>query len=192
MSDPDDDALMMRLRNGDAAAIDDISRRYGSELRLFCRRMLFNEASAEDIVQDVLLTCCRVEAAQVPSGSLRGWLYRVARNRCIDSLRRMHPNVRLSAVQSAHANGPALLAVDPSTTPAGRALKLDQAAQIHAIVTGMDDNLREVVIMHFFQGLSTSEIADALELSHSGAKARLARATRFLRQRLSALNDSSA
>lgn len=191
MADTDGD-LMQLLRQGDASAIDRISGRFGQELRLFCRRMVFDEALAEDIVQDVLMACCRIGESSLPSGSLRGWLYRVARNRCIDALRKMHPAQRLSAIQTAHSRPAGPLAIDPATTPARRAARDDRDHRIRFAVDAMDDDLREVVVMHFFQGLATSEIAEALELSLSGAKARLTRATRLLRERLRNLDESGS
>jgi RNA polymerase sigma-70 factor (ECF subfamily) len=186
-----DGALIQRLRAGDAGAINDINQRYAGELQVFCRRMVFDAALSEDIVQEVMMRCCKADAAQMPSGSLRGWLYRVARNRCIDELRKMHPQARLTAAASARTNvQPGILAIDKGTTPAGKAAKHDRAQRVQMVIDGMDDDLRDVVIMHFFQGLTNAEVAEALDLSVSGAKARLARATRLLRERLKSLDDS--
>ncbi len=187
-----DDQFIERLRAADPVVLGDISKRYAGELNVFCQRMVFDAALSEDIVQDVMMRCCKADATQLPTGSLRGWLYRVARNRCIDELRRMHPQVRLTAAQTARTNLPrGVIAIDKGTTPAGRAAKQDRADRVQMVVDGMDDDLREVVIMHFFQGLTNAEVAEALDLSVSGAKARLSRATRLLRDRLKSLDDSS-
>ena len=83
--------LMTRLQAGDKAAVVEIDRLFGAELRLFCQRMVYNEAMAEDIVQDVLVTCCRASQGLQPTECLRGWLYKIARNRSIDELRNLHP-----------------------------------------------------------------------------------------------------
>jgi RNA polymerase sigma-70 factor (ECF subfamily) len=80
----DDQLLMQRLRAADPQAIAAIEKRYGGELRLFCRRMLSDAALAEDLVQDVLATCCRLDAESFPTQSIRGWLYQIARRRCKD------------------------------------------------------------------------------------------------------------
>lgn len=187
---PTDDEFMQRLKAGDASVVDAIGKKYAPELQIFCHRMVYDSQLAEDIVQEVMLRCCKAEPAAMPTGSLRGWLYRVARNRCIDELRKMHPQARLTAAQTVKTDARGVLAVDRATTPAGRAVKQDRARRVQIVIDGMDDDLRAVVIMHFFQGLTNAEIADVLELSLSGAKARLSRATRLLRERLKSLDDS--
>jgi len=187
-----DQIWMRRLREGDRSVVSEIGDRYGGELRLFCQRMVYDAGIAEDIVQDVLVKCVASAADDAPAGSLRGWLYRVARNRAIDTLRKMKPEVRLSAAQSSSdiwRNGAAVL--DSVTTPAGKAIKADRARQVQQAIDAMDDDLRIVVILYFFQGLSRDEVADAIGLSLAGAKARIAKATRHLREKLQILDDSS-
>jgi RNA polymerase sigma-70 factor (ECF subfamily) len=192
MATPDFDAeLMARLQGGDKGAIAEIDRQYGNELRLFCQRMVYNEALAEDIVQDVLMTCFRADSATKPSGSLRGWLYRVSRNRSIDELRKLHPKARLSALQSSRQVWThSAIPIDPLTTPAGCAVKQDRVRQVQLAIDAMEDDLREVVIMYFFQGLSRQELSEAIGLTLSGTKARIAKATRVLREKLRTLDDS--
>jgi RNA polymerase sigma-70 factor (ECF subfamily) len=184
--------LMTRLQAGDKMAVAEIDRLFGTELRLFCHRMVYNEAMAEDIVQDVLMTCCRAGQGLQPTESLRGWLYKITRNRSIDELRKLHPKARLSALQTSRQTwmNPAI-PIDSSTTPAGRAVKQDRTRRVQLAIDGMDDELREVVIMYFFQGLSRGEVSEAIGLSLSGTKARLAKATRLLREKLRSLDDSS-
>ncbi|MFH1418069.1 MAG: sigma-70 family RNA polymerase sigma factor [Planctomycetota bacterium] len=186
------DNLMARLRAGEKTAVEEIDRLYGNELRLFCQRMVYNEVLAEDIVQDVLMTCCRVDRVAKPTESLRGWLYKIARNRSIDELRRMRPKARLSALQSSRQVWmKSAIPIDPLTTPAGKAVKQDRVHRVQLAIDAIDDDLREVVIMYFFQGLSRTELSEAIGLSLSGAKARIAKATRLLRQKLRALDDSA-
>ncbi len=81
--------------------------------------------------------------------------------------------------------------IDPGTTPAGKAVKLDRARRVQMAIDAMDDDLRDVVIMYFFQGLSRAEVSEVVGLTVSGTKARLAKATKLLRQRLRSLDDSS-
>jgi len=187
----DEQLLLERLRKRDPRAIAAIERRYGPELRLFCRRMLNDATQAEDVVQDVLATCCRLEAGSLPQRSIRGWLYQAARRRCIDVRRRRHDSARPDARAVRGAQPGLDQAVDPLTTPAGKALKRERAARILAVLEELDDDLRSVVIMRYFQELPREQIAEALGLSLAGAKARLARALEALRHKLARLDDSS-
>ncbi len=81
--------------------------------------------------------------------------------------------------------------IDALTTPAGRAVKQDRVRRVQLAIDAMEDALREVVILYFFQGVSRTEVSEAIGLSLSGTKARIAKATRMLRQKLQSLDDSS-
>lgn len=186
-----DHRLLQALRARQADAIDRVQRAYGHELGLFCRRMLGNAAQAEDVVQDVFTKCCELESEALPTASLRGWLYQIARNRCIDLMRRRRETGRVGAPSESPSPRGSIDPVDPLTTPAGKALKRDRAARILAVLDEMDDDLRSVLVMKYFQDLSREEIADAIGLSVAGAKARLARAMEWLRERLSGSDGSS-
>ena len=185
-----DQLLMEQLKAGDQQAIAAIERRYGDELRLFCRRMLANTEWAEDIVQDVLATCCRLQAESLPAHSIRGWLYQVARRRCIDAQRKRRDVAPPAARDAMPVQRSFDHAVDPLTTPAGKALKRDRAVRILAVLQELDDDLRSVIVMRYFQDLPREEIAEAIGLSVAGAKARLAKAMDVLRQKLQQFDDS--
>ena len=67
---------------------DDLVRRYRRELHVYCYRMLGSFDEAEDHVQEVLLRAWRSRETFQGRSSLRTWLYRVATNACLDTLRR--------------------------------------------------------------------------------------------------------
>ncbi len=186
----DDRLLMERLRAGDNRAIAAIERRYGDELRLFCRRMLGDPAQGEDIVQDVLETCCRLDVESLPTHSIRGWLYQVARRRCIDTQRKQHDAAGPAARAARGVQASFDHAIDPLTTPAGKALKRDRAVRILAVLQELDEDLRSVVVMRYFQELPRDEIAEAIGLSVAGTKARLSKAMDVLREKLQQFDDS--
>ena len=185
-----DRLLIERLRAGDSRAVVAIERRYGDELRLFCRRMLGELQQAEDIVQDVLATCCRLQAESLPVHSIRGWLYQVARRRCIDARRKQRDEAPPAARAARRVQPSFDHAIDPLTTPAGKALKRDRALRILAVLEELDEELRSVIIMRYFQELPREEIAEAIGLTLAGTKARLGKAMEILRDRLSQFDDS--
>lgn len=186
----DDVTLIQRLHTGAPDALAEIERRYGAELRLFCRRMIDDEHGAEDIVQGVLAACCQQPTDKLPTSSVRGWLYRIARNRCIDHRRRRNDGAGAEARGKRLSQPSFDAARDPLTTPAARALKRDRAERVQAALQGMDEDLREVIVMKYLQDLSRDEIAEALGLTVAGVKDRLARATELLREKLRNLEDT--
>ncbi len=188
---PDDLDLARRLRAGDPQALAAIEGRLGGELRLFCRRMLDDPQAAEDVVQDILLTCCRLPEESLPQHSLRGWLYQIARRRCIDLLRRQR-NPVVPAARAARRTARSFEhAVDPLTTPSGKALKRDRALKVLECLSKLDEELRSVIVMQYFQELSREEIAEAIGLSLAGTKARLSRAMQELRRQMQISSDAT-
>jgi len=187
----DDLELVRRLRAGDSQALAAIEGRFGGELRLFCRRMLDDPQAAEDVVQEILLTCCRLPEESLPQHSLRGWLYQIARRRCIDLLRQQRHTVAPAARAVRRPVSSLEHAVDPLTTPSGKALKRDRALKVLECLSRLDEELRSVIVLQYFQELSREEIAEAIGLSLAGTKARLSRAIQELRRQMQISGDAT-
>ena len=88
---PSHEQLMEDLRRGNTAALDELYERYAQKLYVFCRHAMFHGSpeDCQDLVQDVFM---RVIKAAHRFDSLKGlfrtWIFRIARNRCIDAVRR--------------------------------------------------------------------------------------------------------
>ena len=80
-----DEELVARARAGDAGAISLLVSRYREILIGFCYRYLGDFHAAEDTAQEILGS---IVAGRWPAGDFRPWVYRLARNRCLDQLRR--------------------------------------------------------------------------------------------------------
>jgi RNA polymerase sigma-70 factor (ECF subfamily) len=85
---------------GERAGFDDLARRYRRELHVYCYRMLGSFDEAEDHVQEVLLRAWRSWADFQGRSSPRTWLYRIATNACLDTLRRQARRVPAGAAPS--------------------------------------------------------------------------------------------
>lgn len=187
----DDAALLARLRAGDGRAVEAIQRLHADELRLFCRRMLNDEAAAEDVVQDVLAAVVAITADSAPTSSIRGWVYQIARRRCIDLIRRRRDKPAPRAFARRLTQPSYSHAVDPCTTPAGRSIKRERARRILGVLDELDEELRSVVVMRYFQDLSREQIAEAMDLSERAVKSRISKAVGELRRLLDRLDDST-
>src|ERR1044072_1479862 len=109
MDGPADHDLMARGAKGDERAFRTLAERYaGAALRL-ARRILGNEAMAEDVVQDALLRVWLNAPRWRPEAAFRTWLYRIVVNLCLNAKRRT-PDLSLEA--AAHSVDPGLAADD--------------------------------------------------------------------------------
>lgn len=86
-----DAAIVAAFRRGDDDAFGRISRNHFRELHIHCYRMVGSFDEAEDLVQDTLLRAWRNRDSYEGRASIRAWLYRIATNTCIDSIRRRAP-----------------------------------------------------------------------------------------------------
>ncbi len=83
-----DEQLMEQLRSGETDAIDELYRRYARTLYAFCYSITRSEAS-EDLVHDVFMRVITAARRFNPGrASFRTWVFRIARNRCVDFVRR--------------------------------------------------------------------------------------------------------
>src|SRR5947209_17737027 len=86
-----DDRLIALMRRGNSSAFEVLGSRYHSRLLAFCRHLLGSKEDAEDVLQEVLTAAFNAMIADERPINVRPWLYRIARNRCLNHLRRVQP-----------------------------------------------------------------------------------------------------
>src|SRR6201992_1599673 len=86
-----DERLVTLMRRGNTAAFEVLVSRYHSRLLAFCRHLLGSREDAEDVLQEVLAAAYNAIQADSRPIHVRPWLYRIARNRCLNHLRRAQP-----------------------------------------------------------------------------------------------------
>src|SRR5271163_4329843 len=83
-----DEKLVALTRRGQHAAFETLCSRYQSRLLSFCRHMLSSREDAEDVLQEVFAAAFNAMLADEREINVRPWLYRIARNRSLNHLRR--------------------------------------------------------------------------------------------------------
>lgn len=175
-----DEALMQRLANGDEAAWAELASRYRLPLVRFCASYLSNDHEAEDIAHEVLLRLYRKADQYDPAYPFHPWLFRIARNLCLDHLR--HKGALPAEWTCASSIGIMIeMVCDTTTSPAGKAMRKDIQERIAEVVRGMPEESRTALTLRYCHGLTTKEVASVLGISHGNARVRLFRATVALR-----------
>jgi RNA polymerase sigma factor (sigma-70 family) len=178
-----DEQLVALLRRGRHDAFDALASRYQTRLLWFCWKMLHSKEDAEDALQDVFASAFRALVADDREIQVQPWLYRIARNRCINELRRAR-KFRPDALGEDHAesgNGP----VD------GLAIR-QRFGELIGDVQALPDKQRTALMLRELDGFAYQQIATAMETTVPGVKSLLVRARIGLRDSSSARDRTPA
>lgn len=174
-SGTDDDALVARFAAGDGAAARVLAARHAPRLMALARRMLRDEAEAEDVVQEALLRLWRSADGWRPGeAKLSTWLYRVAANLCIDRLRRRK---RLSDAAPPEQE-------DESPSALSGLAADERGAALREALEALPDRQRQAITLRHMAEMSNPEIAARMELSVEAVESLLARGRRSLARSL--------
>ncbi len=171
---PDEDRLLRRARQGDRQAIARIYDSFFEPVYQFLRWRVSDPALAEDLASDVFvkfLTALGGDSA--PRDTLRGWLFRVARNVLTDHYRGAPPTGPLDEGALAH----------DGDLEADTAAALE-AERVRRVVGMLAPDQQEVLILRFGQMMSLQDTADSMGKSVSAIKSLQFRAVDTLRRLL--------
>jgi RNA polymerase sigma-70 factor (ECF subfamily) len=165
-SPPDDAALMLRYRDGDAAAFEMLYRRHNDSLYRYLLRLCMNQATAEDLFQEAWGKIIRARENYRPTAKFSTYLFRVAHNCFIDHVRR---NRRLvDAGESQPEPG-----TDPGDEPEQLTEKLLARRRMEAALLSLPDEQRDAFLLYEEAGLSIDDIALVSGVNRETAKSRL-------------------
>ena len=170
------DKALTQLARGDREALRQVWELSAQPVYAYALSVLRDPHAAEDVLQDTMLRCAANVLKYRPGTNAKAWLFRIARNLCIDSLRRAD-NRTVPLEDSAAA----LL-----TDSADIARETELKQQLEAALAVLSEQEREIVLMYAVAGLSQGEIAGALELPYVLVRSRYAYALKKLRRALDA------
>lgn len=188
----EDDALMIRLQEGDESAFAVIVGRYQSPLVGFFHKHLRDWHLAEDLSQEVLLRVHNTAWDYLPHGLFKAWLYRVARNLLIDTTRKRAHDALVRSVRpdrkDSEEDGISLVTrlAGEFKLPDDEADQKEFARLIDELLPVIPEDQRFTFILYVYYGLSLPEIAEAMESNLPTTKSRLRLAREKLREKLAA------
>lgn len=198
---PNTEELLLRARNGQAQAVDELLGQHREAVRrmigLRLDPAIAARLDASDVVQDVLVEANRrlKDYLKDPSMPFHLWLRHIAKDHIIDAYRR-HRGAQRRAVDREQAMQAPNLSdqssvelagrfVDQELTPASAAIKHELQQRLDAAIAEMPEDDREVILMKHFEQMSNQEIAAYYGLTEAAASMRYLRAIRRLKAKFS-------
>lgn len=185
----DDRALLDAVRRGEPAAFDRFVERYGSLILAFGRRMCGHRQDAEDVFQETLVKVFTQLRTLSDPGALRTWLWRVVSNECLMSRRGPRDPARavgFDDLRPAGSSAPVEFVDPAAASPEVSVLQGEAADRLERALARLAPDYRIIVLLRDVEGLTTEEVAQALQITESNAKVRLHRARAALRRELAA------
>lgn len=179
-ADPRDEELLTAVRSGDLRAFDRLYARYERRLFGYMLRILGDREQAEDLFQDVVLTVLRDRGYDPARGRFSAWLFTVARNRCLEEMRR----ARGRDEKADDLPAPKSIAEDPEQS-------IGRRRQVRAAMAGLPPAQQHLLLLKQVGDLTYREIADIHGVAEGTIKSRLHAAMKAFRERLLRIGEES-
>lgn len=187
-ANPDPDAeLMLRVKQGDMAAFEELVEKYKQPVINLIYRTLSDATEAEDLAQHVFLQVFKSAHRYRVSARFSTWLYTIARNLCLNEIRRRsrHPAESLDLTHPEHDDQPLRQHEDTKTFSAPDLLLHDELSRkIEEALADLPENQRTAILLFRENEMSYEEIAEVLGCSLSATKSLIHRGRETLKQKL--------
>ncbi len=177
-----------KLRSGNRAEIARLVDAYSSNIYRLALKMLANQQDAEDVLQNTFLKAIQALPKFEGRSSLSTWLYRIAVNEALMTLRRRKPEINFTHKPEEIEEGEFRMSnlQDWCCLPEKDLMSAEAQNYLDKAIQQLSDKLRIVFILRDIEKLSISETSEALGVPETTVKARLLRARLKLRELLSA------
>jgi RNA polymerase sigma factor (sigma-70 family) len=162
-----DERLIALTRREQPAAFEVLCARYQSRLLSFCRHLLASREDAEDVLQEVFAAAYNAVLADERAINVRPWLYRIARNRSLNHLRRASA-IGVDSMDVHFA--------DHGLSTGDRVIRRESFRELVADVHELPETQRTALLLREIDALSYEQIADAMETTVPSVKSLLVRA----------------
>ncbi|MBX2818170.1 MAG: RNA polymerase sigma factor [Rhodothermaceae bacterium] len=170
-----DRALIEEFQAGEDYAFSALYFRYKDAVYAFCVKMLLNKEIAQDVTQDTFLRIYENRKRLLKTDSFKSWLFTIARNQCLNQLRRNNWQIPLDP-DMVHPK----MITDAKKTPAAELEKSEKIYLVNRFLAELKPDYREVIILREYQNMSYEEIAIVTRSTLSAIKSRLFKARRKL------------
>jgi RNA polymerase sigma factor (sigma-70 family) len=162
-----DERLIAYLRRGNMAAFEVLLSRYESRLLAFCRHLLGSREDAEDVMQEVMTAAFNAILADDRPINVRPWLYRIARNRSLNHLRR---------IQAIGVDSMDMHFSDNGASTADKVHDREEFRLLVGDIHELPETQKTALVLREMDALSYDQIAEAMETTVPSVKSLLVRA----------------
>ncbi len=173
-----DAELLARYAQGDEAAFREIVSRYKNSLYVFLRHFLTQQDLIDDVFQETFLQLFTSRDSFDTSRPLRPWLFTIAANKAKDALRKRQrtaatPIGTIAQPEEMSFNDVLNALTSDTTRPYEELQKNETASQVRQVIADMAENLREILILAYFNRFSYKQMAQILSIPIGTVKSRL-------------------
>ena len=175
---PTDAELLACFADGDEAAFRELVNRYKNGLYAFLKQFLNHQDMVEDAFQETFLQLFTSRASFDTSRPLRPWLFTIAANKAKDALRKRQRTAATTIGTIADSQEMSFdevlnaLTAD-STMPYEKLQESELSSQVGQVIADMPENLREILILAYFNKFSYKQMAQILSIPIGTVKSRL-------------------
>ena len=162
-----DERLIALIRRGNSSAFEVLVARYHSRLLAFCRHLLGSKEDAEDVLQEVFAAAFNAMLGDDRPINVRPWLYRIARNRSLNHLRR---------IQAIGVDSMDVHFSEYGATTADKVHDREQFRLLVGDIHSLPETQRTALVLREMDALSYEQIAEAMDTTVPGVKSLLVRA----------------
>lgn len=179
----DDETLVMLTLAGEQRAYEVLVVRYQKNVIAAARAVTHNDFMAEDAAQDAFVTAwMKLDTLQEPKKYV-SWVCRIARNCAYNMLGRFRAFLPLCDMENIIPSD------DPESNPEERFVVSEENAKLHENISKLPEKIREIIRLHYFEGLSVVEIADRMRIPAGTVKWQLHDGRKRIRKELCAMNE---
>lgn len=185
--DREDRDWMIRLQAGDVEAFERLVEKYQSAVVAFCYRFVPDRGEAEDLAQATFVQIYRSAARFRPENRFRAWMFTIARNLCLNEIRRRRNRPSDSLERLTESDSAAVIVpfeTSATAAPEALALRNELVSLVAEAMAALPENQRSALSLFQEQGLRYEEIAETLGLSVGATKSLIFRARETMRQKV--------
>lgn len=183
-----DEDVIRQVLDGNTAMFELLMRRYNERVYRAARSILRDEQEAEDVMQQAYVNAFTHLRQFNGSARFSTWLMRIAIN---ESLARVRRQGRYEAFDD-ESNVEPFMSRNPSENPERQAFTGELRSLLEWAIDTLPNGMREVFVLREVEGLSTSEVAESLDVSEDVVKTRLSRGRAALRRVLQERTGATA